>query len=123
MPGDKNNEADALANLGSSVDSNELDSGAVVQFMNLVVDEGHAEVNSTSLTWNWRNKYIDYLMKMKLTSYPKESRALHTKASRFSLVEGNLYRRSFFMPLARCLGLGETNYAMREVYKVTCGNN
>ncbi|XP_070049240.1 uncharacterized protein [Nicotiana tomentosiformis] len=54
VPRDQNSEADALANLGSSVEDNELDSRAVVQLMSSVVEEGHTEINSTSLTWDWR---------------------------------------------------------------------
>ncbi|XP_075101328.1 uncharacterized protein LOC142176979 [Nicotiana tabacum] len=91
--------------------------------MNSVVEEGHAEVNSTSLTWDWRNKYIDYLEKGKLPSDLNKSRALRAKAARFSLVKGKLFKRSFFGLLARCVGLGETDYAMREVDEVTCGNH
>ncbi|XP_075099032.1 uncharacterized protein LOC142175922 [Nicotiana tabacum] len=115
-----NSEADALANLGSLIDDDEFSSGTVVQLMKSVVEEGYAEVNSMSLTWDWRNKYIDYLKTGKLPSDCKESRALRTKAARFSLVEGTLFRRTFDDPLARCLGLGDTKYALREVHKGTC---
>ncbi|XP_070055031.1 uncharacterized protein [Nicotiana tomentosiformis] len=123
VPRDQNSEADALANLGSSVDSDEFNSEAVVQLMSSVIKEGYVEVNSTSLTWDWRNKYIDYLQKGQLPLDPKESRALRTKAARFSLVEGKLCQRSFFGLLARSLGLGETDYMMREVHKGTCENH
>nr|XP_009787733.1 PREDICTED: uncharacterized protein LOC104235624 [Nicotiana sylvestris] len=121
-PGRKG-EADALANLGSPVDSDEFESGIVVQLMSSVVEEGHTEVNSTSLTWDWKNKYIDYLKKGKLPSDPKESRALRAKAARFSLVEEKLFRRSYFGPLVRCLGPGKTDDAMRKVHEGTCGNH
>ncbi|XP_070047071.1 uncharacterized protein [Nicotiana tomentosiformis] len=87
VPRDQNSETDALVNLGLSVDSDEFSLGAVVQLMNSVIEEGHAEVNSMSLTWDWRNKYIDYLKTRKLPSDPKESRTLRTKAAKFSLVE------------------------------------
>ncbi|XP_075076750.1 uncharacterized protein LOC142163372 [Nicotiana tabacum] len=120
---DENNEADALAYLGSSVDYGESYSGEVVQLMNSVIEEGHTEVNSTSLTWDWRNKYIDYLQKGKLPSDHKKSRAIRAKSARFSLVGGKLYRRSFFGPLARCLGPGETEYVIREVHEGTCENH
>ncbi|XP_019258056.1 PREDICTED: uncharacterized protein LOC109236338 [Nicotiana attenuata] len=123
VPRDKNSELDALANLSSSVDSDDFSSGAVVQLMNSVVEEGHVKVNSTGLTYDWRSKYIDYLKTRKLPSDPKESRALRTKAARFSLVKGALFRRSFFGPLARCLGLRETKYAMKEVHEGTYGNH
>jgi len=91
--------------------------------MKSVVEEGHTEINSTSLTWNWRNKYIDYLKTGKLYSDPKESRALRTKAARFSLSEDNtLFRRTLDIPLAICLGPGDTEYVLREVHEGTCGN-
>ncbi|XP_070013955.1 uncharacterized protein [Nicotiana sylvestris] len=61
VPRYQNNKTDALANLGSSVDSDEFNLGEMVQLMNSMIEEGHAEVNSMSLTWDWRNKYIDYL--------------------------------------------------------------
>ncbi|XP_070009629.1 uncharacterized protein [Nicotiana sylvestris] len=124
VPREQNNEADALANLGSSIKEEDLLLGAVVQLFKSVVEEGHAEINSTSLTWDWRNKYIDYLKDGKLPAYPKESRALQTKAARFSLDENEtLYRRTFDGPLAICLGPGDTDYVLREIHKGTCGNH
>nr|XP_016480112.1 PREDICTED: receptor-interacting serine/threonine-protein kinase 2-like [Nicotiana tabacum] len=50
IPREQNSEADALANLGSSVEEDGLLPGTVVQLSKLVVEEGHAEINSTSLT-------------------------------------------------------------------------
>ncbi|XP_070015471.1 uncharacterized protein [Nicotiana sylvestris] len=95
LPRDQNGEADALDNLGWSIDVDEISLGTVVQLMKSVIEEVHAEVNSMSLTWDWRNKYIDYLKTGKFPSDPKQSRALCTKAARFILVEGALFRRMF----------------------------
>ncbi|XP_070052500.1 uncharacterized protein [Nicotiana tomentosiformis] len=124
VPRDQNSEADALTNLGSSVEEDELKIGEVVQLMRSVVEEGHAEINSTSLTWDWRNTYVEYIRTGKLPSDPKESRALHTKAARFSLSkDGTLVRRMFDGPMAICLGPGDTEYILREIHKSTCGNH
>ncbi|XP_070007923.1 uncharacterized protein [Nicotiana sylvestris] len=124
VPREQNSEADALANLGSSVEDDDIVPRTVIQLSRSVVEEGHAEINSTSLTWNWRNKYIEYLKNGKLTSDHKESKALRTKASRFTLDEdGKLYRRTFDGPLVVCFGLGDTDYVLREVYEGTCGNH
>ncbi|XP_070057942.1 uncharacterized protein [Nicotiana tomentosiformis] len=123
VPRDQNSESDALANLGSPVDADEFSSGIVVQLMKSVIEEGYTEVNSTSLTWGWRNKYIDYLKTKQLPSDPKESRIVSTKAGRFSLVKEALFRRTFDNPLAKCLGPGETEYALREVHEGTYGNH
>lgn len=89
-----------------------------------MIEEGHADIKSISLTWDWRNKYIDYLKNGKLPTNPKESRALRSKAARFSLDEnGTLYRRTFDGPLVVCLGSGYTDYVLREIHEDTCGNN
>ncbi|XP_070049730.1 uncharacterized protein [Nicotiana tomentosiformis] len=124
VPRDQNSEADALANLGSSVEDNELNLGAIVQLIRSVIEEGHAEIKSTSLTWDWRNKYIEYLKNGKLPPDLKESRALCTKAARFTLTEdGTLFTRMFYGPLAICLGPGDTKSVPREVHEGTCGNH
>ncbi|XP_070034805.1 uncharacterized protein [Nicotiana tomentosiformis] len=124
VPRQQSGEADALANLGSSVKEDEIDSWTIVQPSRSVIEEGHTEINSTSLTWDWRNKYIEYLGNKKLPSNPKESRALRTKAARFTLAEdGTLYRRTFDGPLTVCLGPGDTDCVLREVHEGTCGNH
>ncbi|XP_070019256.1 uncharacterized protein [Nicotiana sylvestris] len=124
VPREQNIEADALANLGSSIEDDELSSGTVAQLSRSVIEEGHAEINSTSLTWDWGNKYIEYLKNEKLPSDPKESRTLRMKVALFTLAEdGTLYRRTFDGPLAKCLGPGDTDYALREIHEGTCENH
>nr|XP_009770613.1 PREDICTED: uncharacterized protein LOC104221283 [Nicotiana sylvestris] len=118
-----NNEVDALANLGLLVEDDKLNPGTVVQLSRTVIEEGHVEINSTSLTYDWRNKYIEYLKNGNLLSDPKESRALRTKVARFTLAEdGTLFRRTFDGPLAIFLGPGDTDYVLREIYEGTYGN-
>ncbi|XP_070044921.1 uncharacterized protein [Nicotiana tomentosiformis] len=104
IPREQNSKADALANLGLSVEDDELNSGTVVQLMRSVIKKGHAEINSTSLIWDWRNKYVEYFKNGKLTSDPKESRMLRTRAARFTLFkDGTLFKRTFDGPLAICV--------------------
>ncbi|XP_070047052.1 uncharacterized protein [Nicotiana tomentosiformis] len=124
VPREQNNEAGALANLGSSIEDDELNSGTVVQLIKSVIEEGHAEIHSTSLTWDWRNRYIECFKNGKLPSDPKESRALRTKTARFTISEdGTLFRSNFDGPLAICLGPGDTDYILREIHEGTCGNH
>ncbi|XP_070017256.1 uncharacterized protein [Nicotiana sylvestris] len=124
VPREQNSEADALANLGSSVEEDDIVPRTVIQLSMAVVEEGHAVFNSTCLTWYWRNKYIDYLKHGKFPADPKVSRTLRAKATRFSLAEtGTLYRRTFYGSLAVCLGPGDTNYVLREIHDDICGNH
>ncbi|XP_070012870.1 uncharacterized protein [Nicotiana sylvestris] len=124
VPREQDSKADSFANLGSLVEEDEISSGTVIQLSRSVIEEVHAEINSTSLTWYWRNKYIEYLKNRKLTSDPKESRALRTKVARFKLAKDEiLYIRTFDGLLAVCLGPGDTDYVLREVHEGTCGNH
>ncbi|XP_070001882.1 uncharacterized protein [Nicotiana sylvestris] len=93
---EKNAEADALANLGSLTEIKEIEFGAVVKLLNLVLDtDGYYEVNSTSLFWEWRNEIIYYLEHGKWPEDHKASRALHVKAARYCFKRGQLYRKFF----------------------------
>ncbi|XP_070039942.1 uncharacterized protein [Nicotiana tomentosiformis] len=90
IPREDNAEADALANLGSSIEIQGLESGMVVQLMNSTLDtDGYYVVNSTSLVWDWRNEIIDYLEHGKLPEDPKASRVLCAKAARYSFNKGD----------------------------------
>ncbi|XP_070054812.1 uncharacterized protein [Nicotiana tomentosiformis] len=76
------------------------------------------------MTWDWRNKYIEYLNTEKLPSDQKESRALRTKAARFTFTkDGTLFKRMFNGSLAICLGLEDTEYVLREVHEGPCKNH
>nr|XP_016482103.1 PREDICTED: uncharacterized protein LOC107803020 [Nicotiana tabacum] len=79
--------------------------------------------NEGNRLWDSRNEIIDYLKHGKILEDPKASRAFRTKPARYSFKGGQLYRRSFQGPLARCLGASEANYVMREVHKRICRNH
>ncbi|XP_070042658.1 uncharacterized protein [Nicotiana tomentosiformis] len=105
IPREQNMEADALSKLGLSTEMKGSDFGAVVQQLHSVLDvDGYCEFNSINLIWDWKNEFVEYLRHAKLHKDPKASQTLRTKAAHYCLVDGQLYRRSFQGPLARCLG-------------------
>nr|XP_009628438.1 uncharacterized protein LOC104118784 [Nicotiana tomentosiformis] len=94
------------------------------RIMHSVLDvDYYYKVNANNLVWEWRNKIINYLEHGKLPDDPKASRALCTKAARYSFNGGQLYRRSFQGPLARCLGASEAKYVIREFHEGVCVNH
>ncbi|KAL0309597.1 UNVERIFIED_CONTAM: hypothetical protein Sradi_5902000 [Sesamum radiatum] len=54
---------------------------------------------------------------------PKEMRALRVKATRFVLLDGELYKRGFSQPLLKCLTPEEGNYVLREIHEEIWGNH
>ncbi|XP_070029134.1 uncharacterized protein [Nicotiana sylvestris] len=121
---EENAQADALANLGSSTEMKGSNSETVVQLMHSVLEvNSYYEVNMTNLGWEWRNEIINYLEQGKFLEDSKASRALQAKAARYSFKRGQLYRKSFQGPLARCLVASKANYVMREVHEGVCGNH
>ncbi|XP_075076462.1 uncharacterized protein LOC142163106 [Nicotiana tabacum] len=96
IPRDENAEADALVNLVSA-----------------------AEVT------NEENAYVIHLFHSYgiLPEDKKKAQALRKKAARYYLNQGNLYRKMFGGPLARCLGPYQIEYVMREIHEGLCGNH
>ncbi|GKV15225.1 hypothetical protein SLEP1_g26025 [Rubroshorea leprosula] len=54
---------------------------------------------------------------------PREAMKLRKKVSWYTLVDGVLYKRSFSLPLLRCLSPYEAEYALREVHEGVCGSH
>ncbi|XP_070017399.1 uncharacterized protein [Nicotiana sylvestris] len=53
----------------------------------------------------------------------KKAQALRKKVARYCLNQGNLHRKIFDGPLARCLGPSQIEYVMREIHEGHCGNH
>ncbi|XP_019234034.1 PREDICTED: uncharacterized protein LOC109214553 [Nicotiana attenuata] len=100
------------------------DSDIAVHLLHSILDvDVYCEVNSTSLVWDKRNNFVEYLRHDKLPEDPKASRELQTKAARYYLIDGQLYRSSYQGPLDRYLGASEADYVKREVHEGICGNH
>ncbi|GKV52230.1 hypothetical protein SLEP1_g58821 [Rubroshorea leprosula] len=63
-----------------------------------------------------------YLLKAQNDGDKREEMKLRKKASRYTLVNDVLYKRSFSLPLLRCLNPYEAEYALREVHEGVCGS-
>ncbi|KAI0513923.1 hypothetical protein KFK09_009955 [Dendrobium nobile] len=48
---------------------------------------------------------------------------LRRQASNFTIINGELYKRSFTGPYLKCLPPSEANYALREVHSGICGEH
>lgn len=70
----------------------------------------------------WMTSIQEYLATRAKPEEKKERRKLKNEAARYTIIEGELYKRSFTMPYLKCLGEKEAEYALRKLYKGICGN-
>ncbi|XP_070022130.1 uncharacterized protein [Nicotiana sylvestris] len=120
---EENAEADAQANLASAAEVTNEENAFVIHLFHSVLDQDKNEVNYNNLTWDWRNEIVNFLQHGIFPEDKKKSQALRKKVARYCLKQGNLYRKMFGGPLARCLGPSQTEYVMREIHEGHCGNH
>ncbi|XP_070006044.1 uncharacterized protein [Nicotiana sylvestris] len=123
IPREENAEADALANLASAAEVTNEENASVIHLFHSVLDQDKNEVNYNNLILDWRKEIVNFLKHGILPEDKKKTQALRKKATRYCLKQGNLYRKIFGGPLARCLGSSQTEYVKREIHKGHCGNH
>uniref|UniRef100_A0A2N9HRX3 Uncharacterized protein n=1 Tax=Fagus sylvatica TaxID=28930 RepID=A0A2N9HRX3_FAGSY len=117
IPREQNTEADQLAKSASSSTSD--DKIKVVQQSSLQT----TEMNPVHAETSWMTPIISYLQRGTLPDNRHEARRLKVRASRFLMLQGTLYKRSFSLPYLRCLAPDEANYVLREIHEGVCGNH
>nr|XP_009804201.1 PREDICTED: uncharacterized protein LOC104249466 [Nicotiana sylvestris] len=117
IPRVQNIEADNLAKLAAA--TRNINKENMVTLLHSAID--HVEVHSINLTWDWRNHFVAYLQDGTLSQDKKEAKKLLVQAARYSLINGDLYKRMFGAPLAKCLGPHQTRQVLEEVHEGHCG--
>ncbi|GKV10869.1 hypothetical protein SLEP1_g22179 [Rubroshorea leprosula] len=81
------------------------------------------EISTNPDTPSWTDSIVSFLRDGIVPEDRQEAMKLRKKASRYTLVDGVLYKRSFSLPLLRCLSPYEVEYALREVHEGVCGSH
>ncbi|GKV28094.1 hypothetical protein SLEP1_g37185 [Rubroshorea leprosula] len=81
------------------------------------------EISTNPDTPSWTDSIISFLRDGIVPEDRQEVMKLRKRASRYTLVDGVLYKRSFSLPLLRCLNPYEAEYALREVHEGVCGSH
>ncbi|GKV48140.1 hypothetical protein SLEP1_g54971 [Rubroshorea leprosula] len=79
--------------------------------------------NTDPGTPSWTDPILSFLRDGIVPEDKQEAMKLRRKASRYSLVGGVLYKRSFSLPLLRCLSPYEAKYALCEVHEGVSGSH
>ena len=81
------------------------------------------DVHQVDLTPSWMDRFVKFLTDGTMSNNPPEGQRFRWKASQFVLVNGQLYKRSFSLPLLTCLRLDESDYVLREIHEGICGSH
>ncbi|GKV01681.1 hypothetical protein SLEP1_g14220 [Rubroshorea leprosula] len=81
------------------------------------------EISTNPDTPSWTDSIVSFLRDGIVPEDRQEAMKLRKKASRYTLVDEVLYKRSFSLPLLRCLNPYEAEYALREVHEGVCGSH
>lgn len=72
---------------------------------------------------SWMEPIIKYLKARELLEDELQALQIRIKSARYSIIEDQLYKRSYSMPYLRCLDLEEAKYVISELHEGVCGNH
>ncbi|XP_024024252.1 uncharacterized protein LOC112092391 [Morus notabilis] len=122
IPRTKNTNADALAKLASSRDSDTLGVVPIEELERPIIVE-KAKALIVQIGENWMTPLIQYLMDAQLPNNKDEARRIRYRAARYLLYDGLLYRRGYSTPLPWCLDNAEAQKVLQEIHEGVCGNH
>ncbi|KAJ9565054.1 hypothetical protein OSB04_001020 [Centaurea solstitialis] len=123
IPRDLNVQADALANMGSAFNEPTLDNIPIIHLMTSSI-EAKEKVQMIEEVYNWSLDIWNYLKYDRLPDDKMEARKTRSKASRYTIFEGKLYRKSTSGLILRCITSKEhMNQILQEMHDGECGNH
>ncbi|GKU96885.1 hypothetical protein SLEP1_g10067 [Rubroshorea leprosula] len=123
IPRAENEQADSFSKFAS--DGNQSFRSAFVEILDepSFLKPRMMEVSTDPSTSSWTDPIISFLRDGTVPADKQEEMRLRKKASQYILVNDVLYKRSFSLPLLRCLTPYEAEYALREVHEGVCGSH
>ncbi|GKV38865.1 hypothetical protein SLEP1_g46725 [Rubroshorea leprosula] len=123
IPRTENEQADSLSKFASDNSSHSRSVFVEVLEEPSFMKPRVMEISSDPGTPSWTDPILSFLRDGVVPEDKQEAMKLRRKASRYALVDGVLYKRSFSLPLLRCLNPYEAEYALREVHEGVCGSH
>ncbi|KAL0378571.1 UNVERIFIED_CONTAM: hypothetical protein Sradi_3162600 [Sesamum radiatum] len=83
-----------------------------------VIEEGE-ELQAMENSSSWKVEFMNYLKDDDLI----KAKRLKFKATRFTIIGNDLYKRTIDGPLLKCLDEEKAQYVLREIHEGSCGNH
>ncbi|XP_061351831.1 uncharacterized protein LOC133296787 [Gastrolobium bilobum] len=117
IPRNENNRADIFSKLASSKGSGNHCT---------VIQQSILELTCVMViteTEDWRRPIVAYLEKGILPDETQEARKLVRNSARFTIIEGQLYKKGFYRPMLKCLSKNEVEYVLAEIHEGINGHH
>ncbi|CAL9019626.1 unnamed protein product [Prunus brigantina] len=124
VPRAKNTHADALASLGSALDT-QFRRSIPVEHLDQPSIEEIEPIDSMQIDEDpsWQDPIIDYLVNGNLPTDKSESRKVQQKAARYYMHGSKLIRRSYSGPHLTCIKYPQTLEVLCKIHDGECGNH
>ncbi|XP_071740616.1 uncharacterized protein [Rutidosis leptorrhynchoides] len=120
IPRSKNNRADALSKLASSVFAH-LSKNVLVEVVQCrSIDIMEVNSSSTQDT-TWMDPIVEYLKNGTLPTDPNLARKIRIKSPQYSIKNDTLYKKGYLTPWLRCVQPDEAQYVLEEAHFGICG--
>ncbi|XP_013651718.1 uncharacterized protein LOC106356520 [Brassica napus] len=125
IPREQNSQDDALANLGSTLETNSQMSIPllVLQWPATLEEPPSEEVSAVEEGETWMTPLVRYLEADILPEDRNEARKIKKRAVRYCISQEKLYRRSFSGPYLRCVTPREAARILIELHEGDCGSH
>ncbi|KAI3758461.1 hypothetical protein L6452_06024 [Arctium lappa] len=125
IPRDQNTQADALANLGSTLSRTTFDNIPVVHLTTpSIKEDDNISVAPIEEENSWSDDIRNYLENNQLPDDRMEARKVRFKASRYVMIRGQLYRRSSTGLNLRCItNKAQVHKILQDMHDGECGNH
>jgi ribonuclease HI len=123
VPREENMEADRLARIGSAQEEElgsseeqvrSLPSPSILDGPQICVVQNPPE---------WATEIFRYITEGQLPEDRKAATKIRQKASKYTVIDGFLYRRGLTLPLLKCLSKDEADQALKEIHGGVCGSH
>ena len=72
---------------------------------------------------SWMDPIVQYINTGELPDDRNKAHKIQVQSARFSLVNGQLFKRSLDMPYLKCLNVEQGQYVLAELHEGICGNH
>ncbi|XP_015381713.1 uncharacterized protein LOC107174938 [Citrus sinensis] len=122
IPMEQNSRADILAKMVAVTDP-KMPKSIPLEVKTSPSIKQNLEVMLIEQKCSWMDPIISYIRDGVLPPNKLRARKIRAQASRYTMIDGVLYRRGYTLSFIRCLDEDDADYVLREIHEGVCKNH